>query len=121
MSISSAQSQSDSAGKPTKPFALPPVSGLQHVFDHGFRLLCRASALMVIGLMVLLVVVLAYRSLPAFGKYGWRFFITDDWDPQGNLGALPFIYGTLATSFLAMFIAVPLAVGAATFLAEIAP
>jgi phosphate transport system permease protein len=97
------------------------VSGLQHVFDIGFRLLCRASALLVIGLMVLLVIVLAYRSLPALGKFGVSFFITNDWNPQGDLGALPFIYGTLVTSFLAMLLAVPLAIGAATFLAEIAP
>jgi phosphate transport system permease protein len=55
-------------------------------------------------------------------KFGWAFFVTQTWDPVfENFGALPFIYGTAVTSALALLISVPLGVGAAIFLAELAP
>jgi len=55
-------------------------------------------------------------------KFGWNFLVTSTWDPVfEQFGALPFIYGTLVTSALALLIAVPLGVGAAIFLAELAP
>jgi phosphate transport system permease protein len=54
--------------------------------------------------------------------FGWSFFISSTWDPVANqFGALPFIYGTLVTSAVGMAIAVPLGLGAAIFLAELAP
>ena len=55
-------------------------------------------------------------------KFGWRFLTETTWDPVSlEFGALPFIYGTLVTSALALIIGVPLGVGAAIFLAELAP
>src|SRR5262249_42809531 len=55
-------------------------------------------------------------------KFGWRFLSGTTWDPVAlEFGALPFIYGTLVTSALALVIGVPLGVGAAIFLAELAP
>ena len=55
-------------------------------------------------------------------KFGWRFLTSRTWDPVAlEFGALPFIYGTLVTSALALIIGVPLGVGAAIFLAELAP
>ena len=55
-------------------------------------------------------------------KFGWRFLTARTWDPVAlEFGALPFIYGTLVTSALALIIGVPLGVGAAIFLAELAP
>ncbi|HEV2199343.1 MAG TPA: phosphate ABC transporter permease subunit PstC [Bryobacteraceae bacterium] len=55
-------------------------------------------------------------------KFGWSFFVTQTWDPVAEqYGALPFIYGTLVTSALALIIAIPLGIGAAIFLAEFAP
>src|SRR6516164_6545390 len=55
-------------------------------------------------------------------RFGLLFFVTRVWDPvEQQFGALPFIYGTLVTSMLALLIAVPLGVGAAIFLAELAP
>jgi phosphate transport system permease protein len=55
-------------------------------------------------------------------KFGWRFLTGTTWDPVAlEFGALPFIYGTLVTSILALIIGVPLGVGAAIFLAELAP
>jgi len=55
-------------------------------------------------------------------KFGWSFLSGTTWDPVAlEFGALPFIYGTLVTSALALIIGVPLGVGAAIFLAELAP
>jgi phosphate transport system permease protein len=55
-------------------------------------------------------------------KFGVDFLFTQDWDPpRDQFGALPFIYGTIVTSVLALIISIPLGVGAAIFLAELAP
>ncbi len=55
-------------------------------------------------------------------KFGWHFLITDNWDPvAGEFGALPFIYGTVLTSLIAMLIAIPQGLGSAIFLSELAP
>ena len=55
-------------------------------------------------------------------EFGWHFFVAQDWDPVFNkFGALPFVYGTLVTSAVGLFVAVPLGLGAAIFLAELAP
>jgi phosphate transport system permease protein len=55
-------------------------------------------------------------------KFGWGFLFTSMWDPvAGKFGALPFIYGTVITSILSLLIAIPIGLGAAIFLAEMAP
>jgi phosphate transport system permease protein len=55
-------------------------------------------------------------------KFGWSFLFTNTWDPiAGNFGALPFIYGTVTTTALGLLLAIPLGIGAAIFLAELAP
>jgi phosphate transport system permease protein len=55
-------------------------------------------------------------------KFGFNFFLTSVWDPVfDQFGALPFIYGTLVTAAVSLLIAVPLGIGAAIFLAELAP
>jgi phosphate transport system permease protein len=60
-------------------------------------------------------------SLPRH-KFGFDFFVTRVWDPiAGQFGALPFIYGTVVTTVVGLLIAVPLGIGAAIFLAELAP
>lgn len=61
-------------------------------------------------------------SVAARDKFGWAFLTSSKWNPvTEEFGALPFLYGTVVTSFLAMFISVPLGLGAAIFLAELAP
>jgi phosphate transport system permease protein len=60
--------------------------------------------------------------MPSLHAFGLHFFIGTAWDPvSGDFGALPFIYGTLMTSFIALLIAVPLALCVAVFVMEIAP
>ncbi|MGE5190449.1 MAG: phosphate ABC transporter permease subunit PstC [Gemmatimonadota bacterium] len=79
-------------------------------------------ALGVLGLALLLLGLLVRESLPAIRKFGASFLVTKTWDPvAGEFGALPFIYGTLLSSFLALLIAVPLGVGSAVFINEFAP
>ena len=86
---------------------------------HLITLTFGASILLITGLLVF---ELWVQSSLARHQFGWKFFATSVWDPVfGNFGALPFIYGTLVTSFLALLIAVPLGLGAAIFLAELAP
>jgi phosphate transport system permease protein len=76
----------------------------------------------VILLAIGLVAALAWESSGAVRAFGLRFITTSAWDPvAGEFGALPFIYGTLVSSLLALLLAVPLSLGAAMYLAEIAP
>jgi phosphate transport system permease protein len=82
-------------------------------------LACAASILLITGLLVY---ELYINSGPSRLKFGWSFLSTSVWDPvAGEFGALPFIYGTVVTSALALLIGVPLGLGAAIFLAELAP
>lgn len=79
-------------------------------------------ASVVLFLAVLLFAVLLRESLPALRKFGGSFLVTSTWDPvREQFGALPFLFGTLVSSFLALLIAVPLSVGAAIFINEFAP
>lgn len=86
---------------------------------HLFTLCGAASVVLITSLLVY---ELWVNSSLARHKFGWHFLFTRVWDPiAGQFGALPFIYGTLVTSTVALAIAVPLGIGAAIFLAELAP
>jgi phosphate transport system permease protein len=90
--------------------------------DEIARLVTLLFALSVVLLTVLLVARLWTESALARQAFGWTFFFSRVWDPvAGQFGALPFIYGTLVTSLLGLMMAVPLGLGAAIFLAELAP
>ena len=90
--------------------------------DLAFEKLSQFFAFAVLSLTVLLFAVLLRESLPALRKFGAAFLATRTWDPVlDQFGALPFLYGTLVSSFLAVLIAVPLSVGAAIFINEFAP
>ncbi|HWG22329.1 MAG TPA: phosphate ABC transporter permease subunit PstC [Terracidiphilus sp.] len=89
-------------------------------------------ALSIFGLVVLIATELVQGSHLAWSKFGLQFFFRADhdprthlpvyWDPvNGHFSALPFVYGTLVSSFLALLIAVPLAIGLAIFLTEMCP
>lgn len=90
--------------------------------DAWFRALTRAAGATFLGLMLLLVSVLTITALPAIARFGWRFPFTSTWDPVAEqFGGLPFIYGTAVSSLLALLLAVPLGIGAAIYLVELAP
>ena len=85
---------------------------------HLITLIFAASVFLV---TVLLVYELWIHSSASRGKFGLAFLFTQIWDPVAEkFGALPFIYGTVLTSFVALLISVPLGVGAAIFLSELA-
>jgi phosphate transport system permease protein len=90
--------------------------------DEVAYLIALTSALSILLVTGLLVYELYTKSSLARYKFGWHFLVTQTWDPvAGQFGALPFVYGTLITSALALVIAVPIGLGAAIFLAELAP
>ncbi len=88
-----------------------------------FSLLITLAAAVAILLVVgVLIYELGANSTEAVRKFGWSFITNSKWDPNNEVfGALPFIYGTCVTSFLALLLAVPTGVGAALFLSELAP
>ena len=90
--------------------------------DEIVRLITFLFAASVVLVTVLLVYELWIGSALPRHKFGFHFFVTSVWDPIfDQFGALPFIYGTLVTAGVALFLAVPLGIGAAIFLAELAP
>lgn len=80
------------------------------------------AATVILALTALLVWELWEHSLLSRQKFGFNFLRTTTWDPvAGDFGALPYIYGTVVTSVVGLLLAVPFGVGAAIFLAELAP
>jgi phosphate transport system permease protein len=90
--------------------------------DQIFKYAMIACGLAVLGILLLIVYQLIARSSLSWHAFGFKFFARSDWDPVNeSFGALPFIYGTLVSSLLALIIAVPLAVGVAVFTTEMCP
>jgi len=90
--------------------------------DEIARIITFIFAATVVLITVLLVLQLWHDSTLSRHKFGLNFFLTRVWDPiTEEFGALPFIYGTLVTAGVALLLAVPLGLGAAIFLAELAP
>jgi phosphate transport system permease protein len=90
--------------------------------DEAAYLITLCSALIIVLITGLLAYHLWANSALSRHSSGWKFLWTNDWDPgSGIFGALPFIYGTIVTSTLSLIIAIPIGLGAAIFLAEMAP
>jgi phosphate transport system permease protein len=105
-----------------------PVSGSRSFLsklregDEIARLITFLFAATVVLITLLLVLELWRGSALSRHKFGFSFLTTSEWDPIfEKFGALPFIFGTVVTAGLALLIAVPLGIGAAIFLAELAP
>jgi phosphate transport system permease protein len=89
-------------------------------------IIARLVVMLFAGIVLLIVAVLVYElwigSAASRNKFGWGFITSSAWNPvTEEFGALPFIYGTLITSLVALLISIPLGVGAAIFLSELAP
>jgi phosphate transport system permease protein len=90
--------------------------------DGFFGGLMLACALSIIAIVVIILWVLIQNSRLSLHAFGLKFFVHTGWDPVvGDFGALPFIYGTVMTSIIALLIAVPLALCVAIFIMEICP
>ncbi len=90
--------------------------------DVAFRHMTRAAAIGVLLLLSGVMISLIAGSLPAIRTFGFGFLLSESWNPVTNkFGALPAIYGTILTSFIAMLIAVPVGLMIAFFLTELCP
>ena len=90
--------------------------------DTAFRHVTRATAAGVLLLLSAVIVSLISGATPALRTFGFEFFVSDRWNPvTEKFGALPAIYGTLLTSFIAMLFAVPIGLLIAYFLTELCP
>jgi phosphate transport system permease protein len=90
--------------------------------ERGFRIFTGAFALILMLLVVAIAFELSRQSMLSIRKFGFSFWSGRTWDPvSGEFGALPFIWGTLYSSFLALLIAAPIALGIAVFINEISP
>jgi phosphate transport system permease protein len=99
----------------------PSLQGIDRS-DRIYRRILTAFALALPALILILFGVLFVNALPALVKFGPAFLVTSTWDPVADVyGAAPMIFGTLASSLLALVIAVPLALSVALLLTEFAP
>jgi len=90
--------------------------------DLGFRLGTGAFALVLILIVVAIGFELTRQSMLSIQKFGLAFWRTETWDPVAEeFGALPFIWGTLYSSVLALALATPVALGIAVFISELCP
>src|SRR5215213_2358200 len=90
--------------------------------DLGFRLGTGFFASILVLTVLTIGFELARQSQLSIREFGWRFWLTDTWDPvAGEFGARPFIWGTLYSSVLALLIAGPVALGIAIFIADLCP
>jgi phosphate transport system permease protein len=90
--------------------------------DKLFGFLARGAAVLTLLLLLGILASLVVGAWPSIAKYGLGFLTSTTWDPvQNEYGGLVMIYGTLATSAIALLIAVPVSFGIALFLTELSP
>ena len=90
--------------------------------DRIFSSLSLFFALLIVLILVGLLIVLNIDAWPAVQKFGIAFITSISWDPvREEFGALPAVYGTLLSSLIGLIIAVPVSIGSAIFLSELAP
>ena len=93
-----------------------------HFGDRAFKWLTLAMALTIFVLVLLIGFELFKGSKLSLEKFGWHFLVSSDWDPVNDVyGALPFIFGTVVSSLIALIIAVPISIATAVYLTELAP
>ncbi len=90
--------------------------------DRAFRWVVTAFAFAIPALVLWIVLRMTDASMPAINRFGFSFLTGTTWDPVAQqFGALPFIYGTVISSLIALLVAGPIALGAAIYLSELAP
>ena len=99
-----------------------PLHGGSRLADQVFQRLCLASGLLVLVVLGLILFSTTKEAMPAFRQEGLGFLTSSKWIPgENHFGALAFIYGTLVVSAIALIIAVPVSIGLALFITELAP
>ena len=107
----------------TDPLGSPPDARRTSPWaDTLFSVLAHGAALVTLALLVGIIISLLIGAMPAIREYGLSFLWRTEWDPvQNSYGGLVMIYGTVATSLIALIIAVPVSFGIALFLTELSP
>ena len=111
-------------GEVSEPLRVVPrrSSRVSRIADMGFQGLVWLAAAAVLAIVGFILIQLIQGSKLSLHHFGWKFFTGSDWDPvNGSFGAVPFIYGTLVSSLVALVIAVPLSLGVAVFITEMCP
>jgi phosphate transport system permease protein len=94
----------------------------KNIGDFVFKHLTMLFAFIVFSIVFVMAYEMYKGSALPIQKFGWKFLVTETWDPvQEQYGALTFIFGTLASSLLSLLLALPLGLGIAVFLSELAP
>ncbi len=98
-------------------------SNKEKKFDNGFIILTKVFAWGIAAILILMALTVASQAIPSLNEFGFSFLLKSVWNPvanegKGDYGAFPMIVGTLVSSVLALFIAVPLGLGTAIFLSE---
>ncbi|MPZ49751.1 MAG: phosphate ABC transporter permease subunit PstC [Dehalococcoidia bacterium] len=97
-------------------------AGSLPIGDWLFRGVVYGSGLALLAVMVAMVYELADGARPSFAKFGFGFLTGTTWDPVKEVfGALPLVYGTIVSSIVGLVIAVPISIGTAIFLSDLAP
>ncbi len=97
-------------------------TGTSEIADRLFYIAMLGCGLFVLLLVGLIVYELLTKSGLSWHAFGLKFFFRSEWDPVNDqFGALPFVYGTIVSSILALLISVPLAIGVAVFITEMCP
>jgi phosphate transport system permease protein len=107
---------------PSAPLRTRVVAKRRNIGDFVFKNLTLLFAVMVLSLVFLMAYEMYLGSRPSIEKFGWSFLARTVWDPVAEeYGALPFIFGTVVSSVIGLVIALPLSLGIAIFLSELAP
>ncbi|MHB8280455.1 MAG: phosphate ABC transporter permease subunit PstC [Candidatus Humimicrobiaceae bacterium] len=94
---------------------------VQTQIDILFKYITMFFAAVIVAIMAWMVIALIFQSELSIKKFGFSFVIGNDWNPvEGKFGALPFIYGTVVSSIIAVVVSTPISIGIALFLTEIA-
>ena len=98
------------------------LRGKRQTSDQAFKWLAIAAAAIVLVVLGLIAIVMTQRALPVLERMGGEFFTSKRWSAADGLyGALPFIFGTLYTAAIAVALAVPVSLGVALFITQVAP
>src|SRR4051812_44140939 len=98
------------------------LRGKRNAADFGFRWLSIGAAALVLLVLGMIALVMTSRAWPVLEAMGVDFFTSKRWSPANELyGALPFVWGTLYTALIAVVLAVPISLGVALFITQVAP
>ena len=98
---------------------IQPRSAKERSLDIIFYWAAKVFAIAIAVVLVMITILVALRAFPAIREFGLGFLTTSSWNPvRSQYGILPAIYGTIASSFIALLISVPIGLGTAIFLSE---